>query len=217
MEQCPHDAGHKAHRRHVIANAGAKLRRIATLHGCQRAKARPRPESGDIETGLVRLRTVRTIAGEIGEDQIGLDRAKLFPAKAQPLQTGRTGVGDEHVGGRDQSPQHLRIIARGQIERDRALAAIVIIEHAVFGVLQADRAEELSKGITRRGLHLDHFRAPVRQDAAGSGACHIAGKLNDTNALQHLPSPLTRRRSVVAALLVSCSYRAARRTRQTVR
>ena len=169
-EQRGVDAGHEGHGGHVIAHPAADHRRLFVGRIECGGDAAPRPERPHVIAGAVGVRTPRAVSRDRRVDESGVDRHHLDRSEPEPVDGGRTEVGEEHIGVTDQVEHHAPALLVGQIGDDAPLAPVVEIERrrlrlAVAGEKREDPPHRIALG----RLDLDHLGSPVGQHPAGTG------------------------------------------------
>jgi hypothetical protein len=104
-------------------------------------------------------------------------------AEAQPFHRAGCEVLDQHVGGRDQAPKHLRAARRLQVEDDPTLVAV---HHQERRRLVADLGRDRMARIVAIGrfLDLDHIRAHVGQHERAGRPRHHVREVDDLQTSQ---------------------------------
>ncbi len=164
--------------RGIQAGAGIGDRQ-AGAHRPLAGQAGDRHQSAHALDDLVEARPARVGAGlaesgDAGEDQPGVDPAQRFIVDAQPLLDVRAPVLDHHVGLGRKAPEHFKTLRRFQVEGQRALVAVQVLEVAAPAVGR----EHGFVGIdARRRLYPDHVSAEVGEHAHAGGAGPHAGEV----------------------------------------
>ena len=123
-----------------------------------------RPPRGRIEARLVGLGPRFAVAAERGVDQPFVERRQIVVGDPEAAAHRRRVIRDEHIGLRDQPPQHGLARRLAEVERQALLVAPVELEARVAREPRADRRgcpAAIRVAGTRR-LDLDDFGAKVR-------------------------------------------------------
>ena len=138
-----------------------------------------RLQTGNVESWTVGIRAFEAVAGKRAVDEFRVEAAQALMVHAGPGKAAGADIGEEHVSfGRELADDFLAFW-RGCVDDDGFLAAIVEVKDRIVLIVRADGAEEVADRIATRGLDLDYFSAPVREDAPGTRRCHIGGVFND--------------------------------------
>jgi hypothetical protein len=179
------DASDEGQRRRVIAHAGTleggrRIRLVEQIH-----EAGPRPVARVVERRCVGLGPDRPEARQPRDDQPrapGVQRGRI---EAEPGEPRGQHVGQKHVRPLDQAPQRRGGLRQRQVERNRALAAVVHVEVRGEGEV-AREARETRQAVTvelaPRHLDLDHLGAQVGEQRAGRRRRHEARQLDDADS-----------------------------------
>ena len=134
-----------------------------------------------VKAGPARIRAGLAEAGDAGQDDARVDGAQVLISQAQSRLDVRAPVLDHHVGGGDQAAQHGQAFRLLQVQRQRTLVAVQVLEVAAVAV----GGEHGFVGIDAGGrFDADDVGAEVRQDAhAGRAGAH-ARQVEDAKARQ---------------------------------
>ena len=122
-----------------------------------------------VDAAPVGVRAVLAEAGDRSVDQARVPGVHGVEVEAQAVLDRGAHVLDQHVGGVDQAHQHVAALRRLQVQGQRPLVAVQVLE---VGAVPAVRGQARRRQAGRR-LHPDDVGAPVGElaDAGGARAC----------------------------------------------
>ena len=110
----------------------------------------------------------------------------MLNIKAKLLTRGWQETGEEDVAIAYQVVEHFTAFVAGQIQSDRSLAAVVMLEHPVgFTRLNAAASEETHWVWSLGIFDVNHISTPLGQNRASSWAKGPHGQIKNANAVEH--------------------------------
>ncbi|CPK17390.1 Uncharacterised protein [Bordetella pertussis] len=134
-----------------------------------------------VEAGPAGIRAALPEAGNAGQDDARVDGAQRFIIHAQARFHVRAPVLHHHVGAGHQAPEHRHPFGLFQVERQRPLVAVQVLEIAAPAVGGEHRLVGID---ARRRFDPDHVRAEIGQHAHTGRAGPHARQVQDAEALQ---------------------------------
>ena len=119
---------------------------------------------------------------------MGVALADGLVIQSQTLQGAGAEAGHKHVGAGQQRIHYLASRGLLQIQGNVPLVAVphgkIRVDIVLDGSTQ--RSAGGAAGFAGQRLHLDHIRAPIRQNFGGAGAGNIVSQVDDTDSVQRL-------------------------------
>ncbi len=179
----------------MVALARPALYRGRSRLADQIHHAGPRHVGGTVETRAVRIGACRAVPGEQRVDDRGLVGPQLLEAQPEAFEARRCEVRDEDIGPRRQARHDLASTRLIEVQRDRALPAVVLREAEVHRLARPHGAVA-AVDIAVRRLDLDHVGAQVghhrRARRRGEEVRHLEHP-HPIERSSHRPPPSRRR------------------------
>src|SRR5262249_35841474 len=160
-------AGDSARDRHAagrVAERGALHHRSRRVGAGERAAdAAAAPERGRGEAAFLPVGAAHALPVATHVDQPRIDRAEVRGGDAQATARGGQEVRQEYIGGLDQPAEQLVTARMTEVDADRALAAVRLLDHEVDRARPGDEAgsDEAALRVTAgRVLDLDDVCTP---------------------------------------------------------